>query len=217
MALFIGPTKDLLLVPRLPWNFREAVLASVNSMRYLITHAHIDQWREVIILTAGLVRKTPCEQLIKGLLQRGDKEIKYRYQLHLLAMSCLETAIELGEEMRREIEVRFSQLIPPKNMAEAKALATAGELILKHLDMKQLSTKGKLLVTTCAACVRTLSLIGGEATLDILEEYALDTRKMVTDELVLAWDRFERESYARRILAKALRSKNSLRLERLSS
>src|SRR5205823_4157714 len=93
-------------------------LASVNSIRYLITHAHLDQWREIIILTAGLVRKTLCDQLMKGLLQRGNEEIAYRYQLHLLTVSCLETAIELGEEMRKEIEIRFGQLIPPQNMTE---------------------------------------------------------------------------------------------------
>jgi Leucine-rich repeat (LRR) protein len=192
-------------------------LASVNSIRYLISHAHLDQWREVIILTAGLVRRAQCEQLIKGLLQRGDQEKRYQYQLHLLAMSCLETTVELSEEIRGEIEKRFRQLIPPKNMIEAKALASAEELVLKYLGIQQLSAQGRLFVATCAACVRTLALVSGEAALAMLEEYALDTRKMVRDELLLAWDKFDRESYAKRILTKALQSTQPLMLEGSSS
>ena len=46
MALFTGPTKDLLLVPRLPWNFREAVLEGFAS----ITHGDKDRQSRVIDL-----------------------------------------------------------------------------------------------------------------------------------------------------------------------
>jgi predicted NACHT family NTPase len=101
----------------------------------LLKNAHDDQWREVIILAVGVpgATKQMCEDLVKGLIIRGDKEQKYRYQLHFLAVSCLETAVELGQEIKVEVEKRLSQLVPPKDMTEAEALAAAGELAVKHL------------------------------------------------------------------------------------
>ena len=103
------------------------------AIEILIANAHNDQWREVVILAAGLASKSMCEQLVHGLIRRGDEEKKLRHQLHLIAVSCLETAIELGPEVRIEVEECLSQLVPPKNMPEAKELAAAGELAVKNL------------------------------------------------------------------------------------
>jgi hypothetical protein len=86
----------------------------------LVAKAHNDQWREVIILACGLASKAMREEIIKGLIARGDTEQAHRYQLHLLAVSCLETSVELGQETKTEVEKRLSQLVPPKNMTDAR-------------------------------------------------------------------------------------------------
>lgn len=192
-----------------------AAQAALNAMniKVLITNAHNDQWREVVILAAGLASKGNCEKLIEGLIARGDKDKEHRYQLHLTAVSCLETAIELGPGVRAEVERRLSQLVPPKDMIDAKALAAAGELAVKHLGKK-----GDPTGTTSAACVYALAIIGGDAALDMLEEeYANDSREPVINELVRAWDSFDRKVYARRVLSHTFRNKSNLHMERPSS
>jgi hypothetical protein len=95
---------------------------------------------------------------------RGEREGWRRHQLHLLAVACLETALELGSEVKAEVQKRLAALVPPKSMREAKALASAGELAVPYLIRK---TQHRANVT--AACVRTLALIGGEAALNALE------------------------------------------------
>ena len=92
----------------------------------LCNKAHDDQWWDVIVLAAGLASRTLREDLITGLIRRGDKEIRLRHQLHLLAVACLETSVELASELRSDVEKRLTTLVPPRTMTEAKALASAG-------------------------------------------------------------------------------------------
>jgi len=184
-----------------------AAKASVDEMDtgLLVEKAENDQWREVIILASGLATKQMREELIKGLIARGDTAKKHRYQLHLLAVSCLETSIELGQEVRAAVEQRLSKLVPPKNMIDAKALAAAGELAVKYL-----ANTGKRSVTINAACVRTLILIKGDAALDVLKGYATDNHSTVMNELIKGWDYFDREAYAKYILSQIFHNRTSL-------
>lgn len=163
----------------------------------LINSAHDDQWREVIILAVGLAggAKTRSE-IISGILRRGDQEPNRRHQLHLLAVACLETAVRLDPTVKSEVEKRLSQLVPPANLTEAKALATAGELAIPYLS----GHKYKKAAIT-AACVRALALIGGDTALEALESYRNDNRVAVSTELCRAWSSFDRTEYARRILS----------------
>jgi hypothetical protein len=196
-----------------------AAQAAVDAMdiEYLVEHAHLHQWREVIIMAAGLAPQIQCEQLINRLIERGDQEKEVRHQIHLLAISCMETTIELKAETREKLEDRLGQLVPPKNMTDAKTLAAAGEIAVKYLDKKRLEKKRKLTGTICAACIRALCLIGGEMALDVLEGYATDTREGVVNELIKGWDMFDRNIYGQRILSQALKNKVTLSLERISS
>jgi hypothetical protein len=76
----------------------------------LVKNAHDDQWREVIVLTAGLASLKIREELIYGLTTRGDQETQQRHQLHLLAVACLETSIELGRPVKEEVQKRLTLL-----------------------------------------------------------------------------------------------------------
>ncbi len=176
-----------------------AAKAAIDEMDIglLKLNAHNDQWREVIILASGLATKQMREEIIMGLIKRGDEEKKLRYRLHLLAVSCLETSIVLSQEVKAEVEQRLKYLVPPQNMTDAKALASANELAVKYL-----AKKGTYPATTTAASIRTLALIGGETALEMLEGYAKDKRSTVIHELLRAWDSFDREDFARRVLSR---------------
>ena len=182
------------------------------DIELLIANAHNNQWREVIILAAGLASSGQCTQLVSGLIKRGDEDHWHRHQLHLIAVSCLETAIELEPQVKAEVEKRLSKLVPPRTVTDAKALAAAGELAVKYL-----AKKARYTGVVCAACVRALATIGGDAALETLEGYASDERGIVVKELVKAWDAFDRGDYARRVLSPMLQMKPNTYLERLSS
>jgi Leucine-rich repeat (LRR) protein len=176
-------------------------VAEEGDIGVLIQQAHNDQWREVIILTPGCVNGKDREKLLLELIKRGDVEKEHRYHLHLLAVACLESAIQLEGPLKRDIEDRLSQIVPPKDMTDAQALAAAGELAVEHLSPKVGFSDSAL-----AACVRTLGIIGGDASLEMLKSYIHSTSSIVIDELFRAWSSFEKKTYAQSILSKALQN-----------
>lgn len=161
----------------------------------LIEHAHNDQWWETIILFCGLATKKAREELLRGLVERGDAEQEQRYPLHMLAIACLETSIELELTVKQDIQQCLSELVPPKNIEEAKALAKAGELAVPHLAYNPQYPPSVL-----AACAFALVHIGSEAALDALDEYLYHPTIEVIIVLLNAKQVFDVRVYAHRIL-----------------
>ncbi len=185
----------------------------------MLEHATDDRWREVVLLSVGLAggmvqedntgpKVSNAERIIKGLMKLGDKNEQARHQLHLLAVACLEMAAECSNQTKTELQLRLANLVPPRSMTEAAALALAGELALPYL-----SFSSQYRVGVAGNCVRTLSLIGGEAALAKMETWARDHRRGVRRQLCRAMNYFSAEEYCRRILKHFI----SLELERLSS
>lgn len=161
----------------------------------LIKHADDDQWREVVILAAGRASRRIRGRIIESIIRRGDQEEEKRHELHLLAVACLETSIELDSRISTMVNERLVRLLPPKNFTEAKDLASAGELAVPYLRGAK-----KARATEAAASVRTLSLIGGESSLDALEDFRNEKRSTVVRELVRARNSFDKTEYTNRIL-----------------
>ena len=83
----------------------------------LAKNATNPQWREVIVLGAGLARPHERRELITSLLKKGDDSEKDRLQLHLLAASCLDTAVALDMKVKAGVENRVKKLVPPATMS----------------------------------------------------------------------------------------------------
>ncbi|MEV4668009.1 NACHT domain-containing protein [Microbacterium sp. LWO12-1.2] len=167
-----------------------------NSINKLVLQAHDDHWREVVILAAGHSNSEQREQLIRGLLYRGEESPDERHRFFLLAIACMETSSQLPRELRDELQVALREVLPPKNMTEANSVASAGELAAPLLG-KYSNERA----STAAASVRALSLVGGQNALRSLENYRTDRRVTVTRQLIRAWSAFDTDEYARRILA----------------
>jgi hypothetical protein len=171
-------------------------IIAAHDIGMLLAHAHEPTWREVVILATGHA-SDGCEAILNGLLERANREPKHRHYLSFLAVSCLETATAFSDQIRRAIQDRLAELVPPKNITEAKALASAGEIALPYLV-----DHGRVKAQYVAACVRTLAMIGGDAALCILAQYASDPRQRVSEELFRAGQHFDFEEYTQRIFAR---------------
>lgn len=176
---------------------------------FLIQNAHDDQWRETIILAAGHASQRECEELIRGLVRRGNETLldkvfkrrkakELRYKLHLLALACLETPVQIAPEVREYVVEQAAPLLPPKTGDEAKLVAAAGDLAVDFL-----LPRPDHLSTTAAACVQALSLIGTDKALTALEAYGGDERYGVMQMMGEAWANFDSREYARRVLSQS--------------
>ena len=173
----------------------------------LIGHAHQDQWWEVIILASGLATKKVRGDLLLGLIDRGDTEKENRYPLHMLAVACLDTSIELEAVVKQDIQQCLNELVPPKNIEEATALAKAGELAVPFLAYSP-----QYPPSTAAACAFALAHIGSDTAFEVLKEYTHSSESEVIKELLMAQHLFDKRMYAQGILAGMLENIDILAL-----
>ncbi|MFF4992314.1 NACHT domain-containing protein [Streptosporangium saharense] len=165
----------------------------------LVERAHLDQWRETVVMAAGHANAPVRRDLLGGLLDRIDGQDKHARRLRLLVAGCLETIQELPRDLEERVEACLAEVIPPRNEAEARVLALAGEEILRRLP----DDLGELSQTRAAATVRTCWLINGQRALRRLAGYGGDPREKVQRELIAGWDYFDPDRYATEVLADA--------------
>lgn len=167
-----------------------------DSIGLLVSNAHLDQWREVIVLAAGHASRPRREHLISELLARALNEPEYQHVLQLLAVACLETSPELSTEIQERLNSALVGLLPPSSLSDARSLASAGDLAAPLLRRQP-----NWYVNEAVAAVRCLALIGTDSALDALSSFKLDSRVMVCRELLRAWSAFDTRDYAQRVLS----------------
>ncbi|HEY6780891.1 MAG TPA: NACHT domain-containing protein, partial [Thermoleophilaceae bacterium] len=146
-----------------------------DNVGQLISFADSDEWSVVVVLAAGQGRRPQREELIRGLIERAKTAPQVSHRLRLLAVACLDTSVELSPELSAELEAILRQLIPPRTLTEANALASAGELAVPLLAARWQRQDAR----TTAGCVRSLGLIGGELAITTLAALAADHRVTV--------------------------------------
>ncbi|MBE8524769.1 NACHT domain-containing protein [Amycolatopsis sp. H6(2020)] len=173
--------------------------ADQGDVGLLVQNAHLDQWRDIVVMAAGLANAPLREQLFQGLFDRADAEPRTRRKLRLLAAAATESAPALTVELAERMESALAALIPPRGKAEARSLAAGGEVLLPRL----LDTPADLSEAAAAATVRTAALINGPDAWPVLEKFSRDPRPGVQKELIAAWRYFDPDEYAARVLADA--------------
>ena len=127
-------------------------VVDASGIGFLLARANDDQWREVIVLSAGLAQQ---QQLIMGLIKRGDKGRSNQHRLYLLAVACRETVGKIEGVIRNELSNCLAAIVPPKNEEEAWAIASARELAISYLRYSPAYSAAE-----AAACVKALGQMG---------------------------------------------------------
>ncbi|HXM57730.1 MAG TPA: NACHT domain-containing protein [Candidatus Dormibacteraeota bacterium] len=167
-----------------------------DQVGYLVAHAHLDHWRDVVPMAAGHAQRRQRTELLRGLVERGDRDRRRRDALHLVAAASLGTSPAVDAALRREIERRTAALLPPATMEAARSLIRAGEFVLDLLAAARIpETEAEV-----AATIRAAAAIGGDQALRIIARHRSDRRHRVELELVGAWPRFDLERYAAEVL-----------------
>ncbi|MER6912319.1 NACHT domain-containing protein [Streptomyces sp. NPDC000594] len=164
----------------------------------LVGRAHLDLWRETIIMAAGHATTRQREELLHGILDRADTEPRPARTLRLLAAACQETLPTVSVDLAARLDAAVDRLLPARRETDPPALAAVGPTLLRSLPRSLSSLTEKAAIQT----VRTVALIGGEEGLERLGAYVGDERDAVIDELIQAWAYFEAESYVDAVLSR---------------
>ncbi|KYF71759.1 hypothetical protein BE11_50035 [Sorangium cellulosum] len=131
-----------------------AAMELVNAHAYgeLLGNYKDKWWHEVIVLSAGFPGGH-ADQIIRRLLGKDGKIVA---EGTMLAAQCAETAIEVRQTLRKEIEKRVAKLVPPASPTEFQTLfdldEVAGPVLLRSLD--KASTEGKASIIMLLAMIR---------------------------------------------------------------
>jgi predicted NACHT family NTPase len=108
---------------------REA--ADQGHVGFLLEHAHLDTWRETIILAVGHANVPIRNEILAGLLDRADQKPKHARRLRLLAAACLETAPAVEPQLLDSVRSRLRELVP-RSIIEARWLRSANHCCLNY-------------------------------------------------------------------------------------
>lgn len=166
----------------------------------LIERAHLDTWRETVVMACGHAKQHQASELLTGILDRADAEERNARGLRLLAAACLETVRGVDADVTIRVEAAIREhLVPPRDYREVSSLASAGSRILRYLP----TDPAEMSVAVAGAAIRVAALTGGDESLELLRRYARDPRDIVQSEIQAAWQYFEPERYAAEVLADA--------------
>lgn len=163
----------------------------------LVGRAHLDLWRETIIMAAGHANSRQRQELLDGILDRAEAEPRYARVLRLLAASCQETLPTVPEKLAGRLDGAMAALLPARRKTDPPALAAVGTSLLRRLPC----SLGGLTEKAAVQTVRTVALVGGEEALALMVGYAEDRRHAVVDEIIEAWAYFDAEAYSEQVLA----------------
>ncbi|MFC9435047.1 NACHT domain-containing protein [Nocardia sp. NPDC057030] len=174
-----------------------AEAAAQDRMGNLVGRAHLDVWRDTVIMAAGHANSSQRGELIGGLLDRANDDDQSGRHLRLLAASCWETIESLSGDLARRLDETIAGLVPPQDLDEAASLVAVGEPLLRYLPKRLDDIPDVSAMTT----VRTAALVGGPASLRLLGSYAKDPRREIQQELINTWDYYDPTEYATEVLA----------------
>lgn len=173
---------------------REA--AEQGDVGFLVDKAHLDTWRETIILAAGHANRPTRHELVTGLIDRAEKERRVARKLHLLVAACLETMGPIEPALRARIEAKFSSLLPPRKINEARSVAVIRDLLLRKAprDLRAMSA------AKAQSMVNAVALAGGPEAIDLLAGYAKTSPMLVYNDLVQMCRYFDPVVYGQKVL-----------------
>ncbi|WP_405974197.1 NACHT domain-containing protein [Streptomyces sp. NBC_00988] len=162
----------------------------------LVGRAHLDLWRETIIMAAGHANSRQRQELLDGILDRAEAEPRYARVLRLLAASCQETLPTIPDELAGRLDEAMSALLPARRRTDPPALAAVGPSLLRRLPR----SLGELTEKAARQTVRTVAMVGGKEALALMVGYTEDRRYFVVDEIIKAWAYFDADAYGEQVL-----------------
>ncbi|RFS85156.1 NACHT domain-containing protein [Actinomadura spongiicola] len=172
--------------------------ADLGDMDLLVRYAHRDTWRETVIMAAGHANEPLRRELLTGILDRARAEKRRARILKLVAVACLETLPAVPDDLRADLDQCLDELLPPRDDASARSLATAGEPVLARLP----ETLNGLSWAAASATIQTACLINGPGALEVLARYASDSNPRRRQRLAKAWSYFDLNDFAERVIAR---------------
>ncbi|MGD1897178.1 MAG: NACHT domain-containing protein [Phormidesmis sp.] len=170
-----------------------------DSFEELLQKAADDQWREAIVVAAGLARAKERTKLLETLIEQGNASDEHRHYLHLLSVACLETTTKVDPAVRSRVLNCAKALMPPKDKDEVAMVIRAGNEVISALRYDSAYSADE-----ATRCINALVGIGTNAAMEAIVDYAKVAFELeqytVSRAIGKGWDVFEQTSYLKKVL-----------------
>jgi hypothetical protein len=178
--------------------FSSREIVKIRDFGNLLEHIEDDNWRDVLILTAGQASQPDLTQILDRVfsLAKLKKSVKARRGLQLLGLSCLERKPRMTELLEQQVLACFEELQFPHSKEETFLFSNVGNLAIHSLNNRpNLSNAQK------ALCIDTLALIGSTAAFDEISKYSKEKDWEVVNSLGFAIRYFDKVKYSKKVLS----------------
>ncbi|HEX8706319.1 MAG TPA: NACHT domain-containing protein, partial [Myxococcaceae bacterium] len=157
---------------------------------FLAKRALDPAWQNILLFAAATGESTFVRNLLNRILgsqpaQESPAETSRKPRLsadermrRLMAVRLRSVVQRLDKSLEARIDALRSALFPPATMADAAALADAGDAVVPYLRYQSTYS-----ARSAAACIRALRLINSPAAKACLKDYLAETRQSVLEEL----------------------------------
>jgi hypothetical protein len=132
----------------------------------LIKNCENPDWEEVIVLYCGIVGTVSVSKFIDKIVDKAFTT-QEPLRLLLLAAACKENSLSVLPGVVEKLTQKISLFLPPNNLTVAARIAKIGIGLVNQLALKREFSQVQRV-----ACIRALSLIGGDRALSELLKYA---------------------------------------------
>ncbi|MFC1437818.1 hypothetical protein ABUW04_06055 [Streptacidiphilus sp. N1-10] len=168
-----------------------------GDLGLLVRNAHDDQWEDVIRMSVWHASPAVRADLLSRLLRQARLDSEESARLVILAMTCLEYAVELSPAMQTQVEDEAARLLPPRDMEAADRLARAGSAILELLPGPDGLDR-----PTARAVVQAAIQTADPRAIPLLARYADHPDGPLRLTLANAWARFDTVEYGRQVIVR---------------
>jgi hypothetical protein len=166
------------------------LLAQQRNDKFLADRALDPAWQNIVLFAAAKGESTFVRNLLTKVLGQEPsqkaptgKQKKPRLSAgerkrSLMAVRLRSVVHRLDKSLEVRIDALRSTLFPPATMADAEALADAGDAVVPYLRYQS-----SLSARSAAACIRALRLINSSAAKACLKDYLTETKLTVLEEL----------------------------------
>lgn len=107
-------------------------ISNQNDWGFIASKAGDVNWYETLILAMGFSRVKDSKHVIERILDRNNKEKNI-----IIAAACGSNAARLLPELRRKINDKLKEILPPKSVDASERLSGAGEFVVPYLKHKE--------------------------------------------------------------------------------
>ena len=167
----------------------------------VLRNAVDERWTEVIVLAVGIAPKPTRDLLMEKFASKAEtaSTIELSKVYAILSAACLSLAVDVNPNLRNKILGLLNNAVPPTSRTEAKMLARIGQPAVELLSRAPMRDELGTIM-----CIATLANIGSGEALAALGRFANTSNLRLRAEIMRAWDYFDREEYADKVLSIAL-------------